>query len=408
MQARHDTIQDVGQEKTSTFAWTWIFAILLVSALLCVASAQTPTTSLQPGFPYKAEVTGQDVNIRAGSGRQTYECGRLNVGDTVEVIGEEEGWAKIVPPPGSFSWIAMQYIAINFEEPTFGTVTGKGILVYAGSDYREPSSSNVVQATLNRGDKVQLKAEEKDGYFKIHPPKGSCLWVSTRYLKQITDPMIQSPIIIPNPAELPEDINEPIVTVVSPKDPNANQNILSESSLLKQYYEIQAKIKAELAKPIAEQNYAEIKKSLTELSARKDTLRAARYAEFTLKKIQGYELAISVSQQIAVQDQQLAQTKTKIEKALSERIAQIQNLGKFAVIGILTKSSVFEGTAGMQRFRILDDNGKTICYVKPVGVAETKDMEAYFGKKVGLVGTIKAYPNSGGALVEFTEIELIP
>jgi hypothetical protein len=68
---------------------------------------------------------------------------------------------------------------------------------------------------------------------------------------------------------------------------------------------------------------------------------------------------------------------------------------------------VFEGTADLQRFRILDDSGKTICYVKPVDSAKTKDMEAYFGKKVGLVGTIKAYPNSGGALVEFTEIELI-
>ena len=407
MQARHDTIQGVHQEKTSTFLNVRALVILWVSALFSVAFAQTLTTTLQPGFPYKAEVTGSAVNVRSGKDIKTYECGRLNVGDTVEVFGEEEGWAKIVPPPGSFSWIAMQYIAINADAPTTGIVTGKNILVYAGSDYREPRSSNMVQATVNRGDTVQLKAEEKDGYFKIHPPKGSFLWVSTRYLKQINEPVVQPPIIIPNPAELPADINVPLISVV-PVDPNAPKDVLSEASLLKQYYEIQAQIKALLAKPIDEQNYSEIKKVLAEMAARKDTVRAARYADFTLKKIQGYELAISVSRQISDQEKQLAATKDKIEKALSEQIAQIQNLGRFAVIGTLKPSTVFDGSPGTQRFRIRDANGKTICYVKPVGLAKTKDMTVFFDKKVGLVGKIMTYPNSGGALVEFSEIELIP
>ncbi|NQV35230.1 MAG: hypothetical protein HQ515_21225 [Phycisphaeraceae bacterium] len=327
--------------------------------------------------------------------------------DTVEVYGEEQGFAKIVPPPGSFSWIAMKYIAINVKAPTTGIVTGKNVQVYAGSDYREPSSSNIVQTTVSRGDTVQLKAEELGGYFKIYPPKGSFLWVSTRYLKQIDEPVVQSPIIIPNPAELPADINIPLVSV-TPADPNASKDLLSEASLLKQYYEIRELIKVQLAKPIDEQNYTQIKKSLAEMAARKDTVRAARYADFTLKKIQGYELAISVSKQMSAQDLQLAATRDKIEKALAERITQIQNLGRFAVIGTLKPSSVFDGSPDMQRFRIQDDKGKTICYVKPVGVAKTKDMTVYFDKKVGLVGKIMVYPNSGGALVEFSEIELIP
>ena len=407
MQARHDAIQGVHQEKTRIFVSVPILVILLLSALFSVAFAQTPTTTLQPGFPYKAEVTGSSVNVRAGSSKQTYECGRLNVADTVEVYGEEQGFAKIVPPPGSFSWIQMQYIAINVKAPTTGIVTGKNVQVYAGSDYREPSSSSIVQTTVSRGDTVQLKAEELGGYFKIYPPKGSFLWVSTRYLKQIDEPVVQSPSIIPNPAELPADINVPLVAV-TPLDPNAAKDVLSEASLLKQYYEIQELIKVQLAKPIDEQNYTEIKKSLAVMAARKDTVRAARYADFTLKKIQGYELAISVSRQISAQDLQLAATRDKIEKALAERITQIQNLGRFAVIGTLKPSSVFDGSPDMQRFRIQDDKGKTICYVKPVGVAKTKDMTVYFDKKVGLVGKIMVYPNSGGALVEFTEIELIP
>ncbi len=107
-------------------------------------------------------------------------------------------------------------------------------------------------------------------------------------------------------------------------------------------------------------------------------------------------------------DLQMAQTKDKIEKALAQQIAQIENLGRFAVIGTLKPSVVFNGSPDMQRFRIQDDKGKTICYVKPIGLAKTKDMKAYFDKKVGLVGKIIVYPNGGGALVEFTEIALIP
>ncbi len=406
MQARRDIIQGVRQEKTSTFAREWMAATLIVSILFCIASAQTSTGSLQPGFPYKAEVTGTAVNIRSGKGMKTYECGRLNVADTVEVLGEEDGWAKIVPPPDSFSWIAMQYIAINADVPTTGIVTGKKVQVYAGSDYREPSNSSVVQSIVNRGDTVQLKAEEKDGYFKIHPPKGSFLWVSARYLNQINEPAPLPQIILPNPAELPSDINVPVVSV--PKiDPNTAKDALSEASLLKRYYEIREKIKAELVKPIGEQNYAEIKKELTAMATRKDTVRAGRYADFTLKKIQGYELAISVSQQISAQEKQLVKTQGKIDQALAERIAQVKDMGRFAVIGILKPSSIFEGSADIQRFRIQDIKGKTICYVKAVGAAKGRDMKPYFDKKVGLVGAIKAYPNSGGALVEFTEIQLV-
>lgn len=408
MQARHDTIQDVKPDKTSTFASIRLSVILLVSALICETFAQTPLTASQPGFPYKAEVTGSSVNVRAGKSTTTYECGKLNEGDVVEVYGEEDGWAKIAPPTGSFSWIAMQYITINVEAPTTGIVTGRNIKVYAGSDYREPMNSNVVQAVVTRGDTVQITGEMKDNYLKIFPPKGSYLWVSTRYLKQIEEPVISSPLVVlPNPAELPPDINDSIQPEMLEIDPNLPENVLSEAALLKRYYEIQEMIKAEQAKPIAQQDYSKIKKALTEIASRKDTTRAARYADFTLKRVNGYELAISVSKQLTEQDEQLAQIRANIEKARTAAIAQVQDMGKYAVIGTLKPSNVYDGAASVQRFRIQDETGKTICYVKPVGEAINKDLKVFYEKKVGLVGSIKANPESGGVIVEFTGIELI-
>ena len=60
-----------------------------------------------------------------------------------------------------------------------------------------------------------------------------------------------------------------------------------------------------------------------------------------------------------------------------------------------------------KRYRILDAKGKTMCYVKPVGAAKAVDMTPYYGKKVGLVGQIKAHPAAAGALVEFTAVTLL-
>jgi SH3-like domain-containing protein len=58
--------------------------------------------------PYIAEITGNDVNIRSGPGTNYYRCGKLNKDDKVEVLSAQLGWSRIVPPPGSFSWISMQ------------------------------------------------------------------------------------------------------------------------------------------------------------------------------------------------------------------------------------------------------------------------------------------------------------
>ncbi|GAH19435.1 unnamed protein product, partial [marine sediment metagenome] len=75
-------------------------------------------------FPYVAEITGDNVNIRSGRGTNYYGCGKLNKGDRVKVVNHLLGWSCIVPPTGSFSWISTQYIGIDPDKPTVGIVTG--------------------------------------------------------------------------------------------------------------------------------------------------------------------------------------------------------------------------------------------------------------------------------------------
>jgi hypothetical protein len=116
-------------------------------------------------------------------------------------------------------------------------------------------------------------------------------------------------------------------------------------------------------------------------------------------------LACTVAKEIELQSKELESTTAKISEARAARLAQIDDLGKFAVIGKLQGSSVYSATAGQaQRYRVLDESGKTICYVAPTGAAVGKNLTDLIGHKVGLVGEIKPHEATGGAFIEFTEI----
>lgn len=379
-----------------------VIVCLTLALWMCAAAAQTPEKPVMPEDPphYKATVIGDKVNVRSGAGTNYYECGQLNTGDTVEVKGTQAGWSRIVPPPGSFSWIAMKYISINGDEPTVGILTGDGIWVYAGSDYEEPMHSTSKQVSLKRGAKVTLLNEEKDGYFKIVPPQGSDLWVSSQFLKR--------EVPKPEPAVTAASGTE---STVKPGVPgtedtgvasDAEKVASPEVELLKLYGKLQEDIKTEKAKPLAEQDYTSVKKAMAEIAQNKEAGKVARFAEVWVQRIELFEFGITVAKQLEQQEEQLDQANTRIQNAKSQKLAGIQDFGRFAVTGILRPSSVYGVNAQERRYRILDAKGKTVCYVKPVGAAKAIDMTPYYGKKVGLVGKIKAHPAAAGALVEFT------
>jgi len=339
---------------------------------------------------YVAEVTGNDVFIRSGPGTQFYQCGKLYAGDRVQVIKSQQGWSAIIPPPGCFSWISMQYVSINLQNPTMGVVTGDNVGVYTGSDTEEAKYSTSKQVVLGRGQAVKLLGEEKDDYYKIAPPQGACLWVSGQFLQSVDKPLAKVPAV--EPAARP-------TTVKKPGDPNA-----APLTGLDLYYSLSDKVKAEHNKPLAEQNYTDMKKKLAELAASKDGGRAARYADFTLKQVERYELAGKVGKELEQQNKQLLQTTEKIDEARTTKLAQVPDRSKFAVMGTLETSSVYTGTGQTKRYRVLDEAGKTICYVTPTGQAVNADFSKLIGHKVGLVGKIEPHEATARAFIEFTEI----
>jgi hypothetical protein len=358
-------------------------------------TTEVPTAIRPAQNPVIAEIIGNDVYIRSGPGTHFYHCGKLFDGDRVQVVETQQGWSSIVPPPGCFSWVAMQYVGINLDNPTMGIITGNNVGVYAGSDYVEPMYSVRKQITLNRSQNVRLLSEEKDEYYKIAPPEGAYLWISSQFVRPVQ----------PAGQTTPVEIRDPAATTPPPAEA-ASETPRTESELLDAYYALSKLVNDEAKKPKAEQDYAEITEKLTELAENEAGGRAKRYAGFTLKHVDRLELACTVAREMKLQSKELKSVTSQIDEARDARLAQISDLGKFAVIGKLEGSSLYAstGTAMAKRYRILDESGKTICYVSPTGTAAAKDYTKLIGHKVGLVGKIKPHQATGRAFVEFSEL----
>jgi uncharacterized protein YgiM (DUF1202 family) len=379
-----------------------LFTIAVVAGLVCVGLSRgaaagavegaAPEEVETPPFPYDAVITGDDVYIRSGPGTNFYHCGKFKQGDRVKVVAKQFSWSRIVPPAGSFSWISMQYVKIDPANPGVGTVTGDNVRVYAGSDFVKPLYSTTLQDKLKTGDRVKLLGEQMDDYYKIAPPPAAYIWVSTNFT---------------TPAPAPTEPT-PAVAAVAPtpgaKEPNeavpAEPPTVTPQSALEKYRELKKQADAERAKPVDQQDYASLKKELTEIAKDQAAGSAARYAQFVLQQIEGYELALVVGKEIRLQNEQLEKTQAGIQKARTTRLAEVQDLGRFAITGELQTYATF----GPGHYRIVDESGKMVCYALPDGSAAQRDLSGLVGRKVGLVGTIEPHKPTAGALVRFTNI----
>jgi uncharacterized protein YgiM (DUF1202 family) len=365
-----------------------------------------PNAAALPAFPYFAEIIGDNVYFRSGPGTNYYRCGKLGQDDIVKIVSASNVWSRILPPQGSFSWISKQYVTIDAANPDMGIVTGDEVRVYAGSQYYEPIHSDRIQLHLNRGDKVVLLGEEMGDYYKIAPPSGAFFWVSTQYTKPAkVTPMPAEP----QPAPQPPAVTEPAPAgEPTPPSPAVVPTTLPvESERLRQYYDAQELVKAELKKPLDEQNYSQTKKALETIIAADDSDKAARYAKFTLAQIGRYELAAAVDKEDKLQDNELNQIYQKIDQAHSERLSEFQDLGQYAAIGGFQTSNVYGPEEVLLHYIITDERGKVICYALPTDGAKETDLSQFVGKKVGLVGKIEPHPQTAGALVKFTEIHFV-
>lgn len=405
-------------------------------------------------YPFTAEVTGNDVYIRTGNSVNDYHSGKVNKGFKVTVVDEVLGWAKILPPEGSYSWISKSYVTVNAANPNTGVVTGDSVRVWAGSDFREPLHSPGLQTKLNAGEIVELMPSqpENSDYFKIKPPVGAHLWISAEYLtfaapmegKPVIvpprpdtagaqQPTVQKPAVQPPAADIPPSTEQsrPMFTNIPGQEGQTSETEESsetagtepsqqpaeavepakpapatkETQYLAENYELSKKIDEIVKQPLGEQDYTEVKQALEAIKTDADAGRAAAFAQVLLERIARYELAASAIQQVQQQDKSLQKTREQIEKAHQAQLSKLPKEADYLYTGILKPSYVYSDEGGPKRYLLTDANGKIISYLVPASAAIAGKMDSLAGTKVGVKGTIANNARSLVTLVNVTEVD---
>ncbi len=172
-----------------------LVALLVAAATTSPALAQSTTGSAavlpEPSAEatqseYWLRVTAERVNVRSRADLNSRIVGRVNRDDVLEGWGSENGWHKIVPPPGVYSLVAAQYIERVGEDRGLVKVE-TSLRVRVGSDVqpRDPMLSEV-QTRLEPDAEVRILGGLDGGWLKIVPPDGVYVYISGDYVEQVT------------------------------------------------------------------------------------------------------------------------------------------------------------------------------------------------------------------------------
>ena len=133
-------------------------------------------------FPFTGKVTGDNVNVRSGPDINYYSTVRLMKGNLVEVAGQEYNWYKIVPPEGSFSWVAKS--CVEKVGKNKGVISRDRVAIRAGSKFT--SRKTAIQMIAKKGLEIEILGDDGE-YYKITPPQGAYLWISVDYVKPVVE-----------------------------------------------------------------------------------------------------------------------------------------------------------------------------------------------------------------------------
>ncbi len=199
---------------------------VLVGIMLCVmltmlagneaaASSQTALASDFAGFTGK--VLGQVCNLRGGPGTSNPVVGQTFRGDSLPILGTENGWYRVKTPVGE-AWIAGWLLEVDLKtQGITAVVTRPFVNVRKDPDLQSPvlfvtRENTVFSALCKSGDWIQVATPDGFGWIADH-------LVDLRYPlppQELSDdvPLVATPIETVNVTQSPFEGSE-IVTVLA-------------------------------------------------------------------------------------------------------------------------------------------------------------------------------------------------
>jgi hypothetical protein len=363
-----------------------------------VAQPAAPTTqpasvaAPQPGsFPYTGYITGTNVYIRSGPDQNYYPVTKLNTGDPVTVHAQQFGWLAIDPPTGTFSLVDKAYVYKLDDSRDTGSINADAVWVRAGSLLSEHRYAKLVQ--LNKNDRVHILGLTDDGqFYKIAPPPGARLWVSSAFVKSGQAPGAAGAPAAGTVQRSPAPVDRERLDRVrvrkhgTPTRGPTTQPASPMGTYADEIASIETAIAAEAKKARSAQDYTSMIDRLRPIAAQEDEPVAKLYAERRMEQLQAkMDLArlfqdVSSLSDEAREEHQIALLARRSIQPPPERTID----GRVEARGELRPSEVFrpESKAFPKRYRLVDpETSRTVAYVeRPEG--SNLNLTQYLGKFV--------------------------
>lgn len=367
-------------------------------------------------YNFAGTVNANAVYVRSGPGDNYYPTSKLDMGAAVTVVGIKFDWLKIVPPEGSYSYVAKAYVSKTADGR--GIVDKSDLNVRAGSTLNEMKTT--VQTKLDQGMEVKIVGE-KDEYWKIAPPVGTYLYVKKDFVTPgkplpvanagaVTDtavametPVISEPITTVTPvAPATPTENVAAAPTTAPSTPTAaaieaaapaTQPVAeapstqpAKVSATAEFDKLEAEFVAFSSQPIDEQ-------PLADAQTRYEALHASGELPESMKRVVDVRLATIKTRIearegfLAVKDMQKQMEERKLaltaeKKELEERIEK-NKMTVYTAVGTLRTSSLQNGPKVL--YRLTDPaTGRTLVYIQ---TDDTK-YASMIGQFVGVNGTV--------------------
>jgi flagellin-like hook-associated protein FlgL len=414
----------------------FVRAAVLVAAVAAIptlnrnASAQDAATP-SPAAPevenskyqFVGQVNANAVFIRSGASENDYPTLKLDRGQRVTVVGMKFEWLKILPPEGSFCYVAKAYVDRR-GDGTVGRVNNT-LNVRIGSALNEMKTK--VPMKLEPGVDVQILGE-RDEYYKIVPPEGVYFYVSKRFVDPVepvsrggtTTPPTVFADNTPNPGNgtttVPPTTDGnaaggqagqpgPMISQLPPAGTNATPPAgtdvapqttertapttgpAAEARALEgRFQALEQQYKAAEQTPIEQQPIDQLLAGYQELTGTAGLPRSMQeLAEFRIKSLKVRADAIAQSREVKrIQDEFAARQKAREAELVELRDRQkATEIKRYTAVGTLRQSSLQMG--GQVLYRLTDpETGRTVIYIRTNEPAAG----AMVGQFVGVTGDI--------------------
>jgi hypothetical protein len=161
------------------FAMLAVAFVVSLPRIVRAEEADATTDFGNSQYQAQGQINSNATYIHSGASEGDYPTAKLDKGAMVTVVGVKGDWLKIVPPEGSYCYVAKAWVEQHGDGTNrVGRVTNP-LNVRIGSSLNAMKTK--VAGRLDIGAEVNIVGEQ-DEYFKIAPPKDVFVYVNKQYV----------------------------------------------------------------------------------------------------------------------------------------------------------------------------------------------------------------------------------